>query len=1010
MISALRAARGRWLVTALLVVSGWAGALSVVGTPEVTGTSGDYVTLGFRLVGEGDYTYTVTTPDGWDPLARSGRVSVAGDGFVSVTIRIPTRAPADSTADVEIVFIGTDDPTDVATGMGQVHVTAFVGIELIGPRDLVGELGVPMELSVMVRNRGNMPDVALLTADGGMWDVRFESNAIPLEPGEQREVPIVMLPTGSVTSGYRHVLWVTATSSNDPSVATRSFTQTVFVDSRMEADTGARRDPRLVLSVGSGLTAGITFEESGTSHHLGYDLNPRLTGALSDYVDVTAGVGSLSGSIVDPFEQVPSRFDVGLAAERWDAAASLSAGSYALSGGALVGEWRVGAAATYMEREDSGQFGVTASAVSQMPGLDLQVVGRTSTTPSGRSDSLGARYRTPLSDALMLTVGADVIGTATTDDYRVALGVNESLTFQAQWFDFTQAYSGVPQAGVHNLGLSGGLRSVGPFGVRASTSLQLAPASYRWRNSVTVSASPLPGVGVAVTGSYATGTDATTWSVRPSLSLRYRVAGASGGLGVSYAHTGVLRGDESITDLYAASSTLSFGAVTLRAAASHLHRSATSGEPGGALLNASAEAEYRLAARSLLSARYQYESDTMEGEGTTTASVAWTQSWSEDLGSRLSYERNQTTAYATGAYEQTERIALVGQVDDLLVDGLTLSAGYAVSSEAGLLTGSPLRHDVSARLGYTFALAFDTPDALVQLFGGRRGGEVHGVAFLDRDLDGVRSDGEQVLANLVVQLGDESVMTDSDGRFRLRVPEGTHGWSFGSGLPAGMAASIPATVQVVENSVQELHIAFVPVVNVTVTLFDDVDNDGVRGAEEGGIAFGGVILDGPVTQVVRVDGRGTVTVSGLVPGRYLVTADPERLPPRYRPTGEPFVLVIREGDRPAPIFIGAGAPPREVVTTFTASSLAVIGRSDSSSVETGGELGITALVSGVPQRVTAEYGAEVVELSFENGRWTGVITIPADAQAGRAVVLVRAVNESTEATSEVAITVRRSDE
>ncbi|HET8985684.1 MAG TPA: hypothetical protein VFN03_07985, partial [Trueperaceae bacterium] len=470
MRSPARLVAGRWLLVALVAASAWASALDVVGQPEVTGSSGEYVTLGFRLKGEGEYTYAVNAPEGWEPLSRSGRVKLGGDGFVSVTVKVPRSAPALSVASIEILFTNTVDPSDTALGRGSVTVAAFVGLALIAPTDLVGELGEPMELSVVVTNRGNMHDVARLSADGGMWDVRFESQDVPLEPGEQREVAVVMIPTGSVTPGYRHVLRVTAVSTNDPTVTARAFTESVFIDSALATTSGARQDPRLVLSVRSGVTAGVTFDETGATPSLRYDVNPRLSGELSDYVDVTAGVGSFAGSIVDPFEEVPSRFDAGLSAETWDAATSISAGSYALSGGGLVRDWRLGGGATYLEREDGALFGVTASAVSQVPGLDLQFVGRTTASHGSRSDTIGGRYRTPLSESLLLTVGTDLIGSAADGVYRVTVGVSESLTYQAQAFDVTQSYSGVPQAGVHNLGVSGGLRSAGPFGVRASTS------------------------------------------------------------------------------------------------------------------------------------------------------------------------------------------------------------------------------------------------------------------------------------------------------------------------------------------------------------------------------------------------------------------------------------------------------------------------------------------------------------------------------------------------------------
>src|SRR5690606_38507462 len=101
---------------------------------------------------------------------------------------------------------------------------------------------------------------------------------VALDAGEQREVAVVMVPTGSVTSGYRHVLRVTVTSTNDPTVTARAFTESVFVDSELADRSAARQDPRLILAVRSGITAGITFDENGATSTLRYDVNPRLTG------------------------------------------------------------------------------------------------------------------------------------------------------------------------------------------------------------------------------------------------------------------------------------------------------------------------------------------------------------------------------------------------------------------------------------------------------------------------------------------------------------------------------------------------------------------------------------------------------------------------------------------------------------------------------------------------------------------------------------------------------------
>jgi hypothetical protein len=134
------------------------------------------------------------------------------------------------------------------------------------------------------------------------------------------------------------------------------------------------------------------------------------------------------------------------------------------------------------------------------------------------------------------------------------------------------------------------------------------------------------------------------------------------------------------------------------------------------------------------------------------------------------------------------------------------------------------------------------------------------------------------------------------------------------------------------------------------------------------------------------------------------------LPARYLATSEPFELNVREGDRPAPIQIGAGAPPRQVVTTFTSANLAIIGRTDTTTAVQGAEIVVTALVSGGPERVTAELGGVVVDLVEEAGRWTGVLVVPHDMAVGRAAVVIRATSSEVAATAEVPLTVVASDE
>jgi len=807
-------------------------------------------------------------------------------------------------------------------------------------------------------------------------------------------------------------------------------TAAAFVEIRFY-DVGARTlaatagdAPRLALTVRSGLGAGVVLDGGAFDPDLSLSITPGLTGALSDYVDVGVGVGSYHGSVADPFEEVPSRLDVALAADTWDAAASIGPGRYGVAGGTEVGDWRVSGGAEVRPEAPGLGFGVSAFASSLAPDLDLQFAGRTSAADGIRRDAVGARYRTPLADGLVLSTGVDLTGTADGDPYRVDVGVHESLSYQTQRFDVTQSYSGVPFAGLHNVGLSGGLRGTAPFGVRASTSLQFTPDTTAWRNTATLTAAPAPGLRAALSGIYQTtsraGADGDArFGVRPSLSYRFGLGPIRAGISVGYAYTGVLRGDALSTSTYFAG--LSGGAAGLDVALSGSYVTAHGAEDAAPDDERVAEAWQATAAASYTAGRattlgfelgYAWERALGTALGTsdsTRLEASWAQAWTDVVRSNLVYERSvdaSSLGDASVDVTRSERIALSVALSDVGIDGLAVSGGYELSSDTGLFTGlTPLRHDLRVRLGYTFALPFDTPQAIVDAFGGRRGGGVEGTAYLDRDLDGERDADEPAIVGMTVRLGGVEATTDDAGHYRLRVPSGTHAWVVVRGAPASTDPTTAPVIEVADDSEQTIDLPFVPVVPLNVTIFDDVDNDGVRAATEGGVSFAGVIVEGPVRKVVRVDGRGNTVVSGLVPGEYLVRPDPAGLPARYRATTEPVRVVLREGERPAPVVVGAGAPPRQLVTTFSSGALAVFARANEKQAPAGAEVQVTALVSGAAEAVTLRFGAVEIPMTQERTGWVATVRIPLGAPAGPLEMQVLALGAESEASGSVTVNV-----
>ncbi|MDF1523274.1 MAG: hypothetical protein P1P87_10700, partial [Trueperaceae bacterium] len=489
----------------VLLGGSWSAALAPSSPAPVAALPGAYVTLPFELVGEGAYGYRVEVPEPWAPLAATGRVQVAGSGFVSVTVRVPTAVASGTVAPVVVTFRSEADADDVVVATGRIEVLARAAIDLVLPDDLEGRIGERSTFPVYVRNSGNEVDRVRISATSTVFDVRFEPSVLDLRPGEQAEVAASLEVRGTVSSGYRSTLRVAAASANDAEVVARARTAVVFVDADAEAASRAPdAPPSLEFRVQSGVRGGVALDADGTTGFLEYELRPGLGGALSDLVDVQAGTGPLAGSIADPFERLPSSLDVALTGADWDASARLGSGGYALAGGRVVGDWRVGGTTSATPTGDALAFGVDAFAASLDPDLGLQFSGRVAGAGADRQDGLGARYRLVVADGLSLGVGADLLGSATERGYEVVPVLHQSLTWQTQGFDVTQSYATVPLAGLHTFGVSGGARVLAPIGVRASTSVQLAPDATRSRTTLTLTARPAPRFSVALAGSFAT--------------------------------------------------------------------------------------------------------------------------------------------------------------------------------------------------------------------------------------------------------------------------------------------------------------------------------------------------------------------------------------------------------------------------------------------------------------------------------------------------------------------------
>lgn len=985
--------RARLLAGALLAFASTGIALAhvrVTAQPEVPAAADAYATLTFPLSGEGRYRFEIVPPDGWTAVTRQGEVDLRGDGFVSVTVRVPTLAPVGERFATELRLL--DGERLVVTARGHVTVTRRIRISLLGPDDLLGRPGEPLSFEVVLGNEGNARDTLTLSARHSHWDVRIDGSETPLEPGERRIVKVTLHPTTTVNSGYRHIFYLVAASIDDPDVEVVAEVTSHFYARDPAAGQRASGRPQLTLNVSAGAAAGVTASAGEVSANAGYWVMPELAGQLSDYVDGELRTSKLAGTVSDPFAEVPSSLAMSLEGPGWDGSLDVSPQRYALGVGVDLERWRVSAAGAVTPGR-----GVGASARLERGDGALQVAARTGLLGRRRTDALVASYRTDLANDLALTVGAGVsgfAGMAESGGYQVAFTVSQRLAWHDDRFDVNQSYAGVPFAGVHTIGLSGGTRSLYPIGVRVQTAYSLSPVSDRWNSGVTLFGSPARGLTMDVTlGLSVEGAgvrSGVTWSVSPRVGYTVRSpAGLIASFTVRYGHGGVAAGSGTAWDRYEAGLRLDHRDLGLTATAEYEVRRGDGVPTPDTSFQATVQPTYAIGSDALLFASYAYEDRTSPIPRVRhEIGLGWLHTWNPTIASRLEYQR---TFDMLGDADR-ERVGVSLNVKDVMTAGLDLDARYAITSPTSLLDfATPQSHDLTVGFGYAIPLVFDTPDVLIDLFGGRRGGEVHGLVFVDANRNGeFEASEDRPLAGLEIQIGSERTTADAEGRYRLRVPEGTYEVSFPVGLPATIDLCGERTVHVVDNERHQVLLPFAPVVSLAVELFDDLDHDGIRGTSEGGIAFGGVVLDGPQRRVVRTDATGKAIVSGLVTGTYVVTVSSAHLPSGYRPTTEPLRVTFEAHDRPPPVLLGAARQARSVVRTFSAGSLAVLPRALQTTVAPGAEIELEALVQGVADRVLVEYGGVEAAFMPSASSWRLRIRIPRGTPLGLLELSVRA--------------------
>ena len=986
------------------------GDLQLQNAETRSGKPGEYVTLAFPVIGKGEYSFALQAPDGWEPLSANRTLTLEGGRTLVFTVRVPLEALADQVAVFKLV--ASQLAVQKAVAQGNIRVAALGGLRMRAPDEVILEPGDAVRMKVFVTNTGNARDTVRLSAVRSLWRVALEPSSFALAVGESREVQVTLFPNQQFGRGYIYLLRVQGESSLDASATNE--VQVLFRFGAVQ-DINRSTDPQLNLGLRFSVAPSLTLAAAKEpSFGLNVEIAPSLDGTLSDFakgsLDPTGGFG---WSSTEGFS-FPSGLALGVNFEQWDASLRASGNELAFSISYAWSDWRLGVGVGFRAQQGVA-FNATLASLQESLGLQLYL--SSSNGFSGaRSDALGADYQLPLSEAVTLTVGGTAVGSGGGGSpYSFGLLAAQSLRWQTDDLELFQALSAAPLSGAYSLSAFGALRNTTPFGLRGGSSLSIVaadPLQFTWRNTVIGNVTPFEGLTLIGSAGYTMSTQPTysvTWNAAANASYGFRIPGLLfGSADLGYAHVGAIEGQGQTSDAVTAGFTISAGDLQFGIGGSFATAAATPSSASLETTRANAQLSYLFTSSTALTLRYDYQLRVSSVSSELhDLSLAWTQVWSSQFISSVSYARTLSANF-TDPNINGDAIGVGLGFSDLLLEGLSLNVGWQWSSAKGSVfdPAALSQHRFSLGLGFNLNLPFDTPALIVDAFGGRRGGALRGVAFLDGNLNGKRDANEAIIPNLTLRLGrGASVTTDANGRFELRAPVGKYALSFPSGLEAGLDLLGERTIAIALNQTEERDLGFAPVTSLDVTLYDDLNNNGRRDADENGIPYGGVRIEGPISKAVRVDSSGNATISGLVSGLYTVIPNPQFLPADYLTTTTPVEVRVTVPAVPAPVEVGAAVPPRAQDVTFESNNLALFANSPESTVPPGADVNLEALTQGKVDRVTARFGGIETALQNVDGRWTAVLRLPLNAPFGATAIQVRAYAGSEQVSFEVPIIV-----
>ena len=959
------------------------------------GVPGEYITVPFTIYAEGHYDYFFEMPTGWQALTPSGIVQVAGENVITLTTQIPDKVLAGQS--VKIILNLSQNDTLLATFTEEITVKAQAKLSLIAPEHREGKLGVTQTYQATVVNEGNAMDSVVLSTKKINWDVAVEPSELQLAPQEKAVVSVIVVPTTVSGNGYRRTVILEASSKNDPSVKTQLSTVTTYWNTgNSETSLLASDNPQLHLKVSGTLGTRANLEDDKINPELFYAFEPELSGNLSDFVDVSVQSSELEGATDDIFGDPPSYLSVGLQGQSWGAGATVRNSSIGLSSNFALNPVRM-AISSHFPRFDklgdnnSNTYRLSVAASSLLPSLNLQANLSTEVNDGNRRDNFNARYQTP-SIAEGLDLAFVLSATHIADGEFIGdanLTFVESLNWYEGAFDIAQSYTFFPHLNGHILSLGGGTSQINPLGVRTKAELRLAENNRSWNTEATLHTKPLSNVNFSLAGSL-NGNDLTEQSslgirLSPRINFQFNVGFRNlAFVSARYTYAQSLIGEQDISHNYEVNFNFQYRGNLFVQANGFYGLFYPDEDPSFSELEGEIKVRY-IARPANIEAFFKSKNSNEKGINLAqyTYGLAWSQKWTKNINTKFGYQHEITITDLTSTFE---RVKLDLNMENLFTDGVGLGLGYNLGSRSSLFDFDG-DYEHSIRAGLIFSLnqtfSFDTPPPIINLFGGLKVGEVRGVAFMDKNFNNQQDEDEPPLKNIKMALGGKSIRTSEDGSYSIKLPAGSYQFQFLDGLPAKVDLLTDKGVIVEVNNKLERNLPFAPVASLDILIFDDANSNAKFDADEGGLSYARVNLQGHIKKSTYTDAYGRVTIAGLPAGDYLVEIDSDSLPGKYQPTKAVQELTLSI-DQPRPLVtLGAAVPERKLdVVTFDSDDVAIIPTASPNAVSAGAEVSFTVSVSGQVDNLKIDFFDKTIDFQKNDQSWFTMLRIPLNTSIG----------------------------